>query len=99
MTMPSLIFAFFIASLLGALYHLVRGGGVGRLFLYLIFSWAGFALGHLLSIWQEWLIFPFGQLDLGLSILGSLVLLLGGDWISRLGMSSPQHYSDDENGV
>ena len=42
MTIPSLIFAFLIASLYGALYHLIRGGRLGRLLLFLILGWAGF---------------------------------------------------------
>ena len=85
MTIPSLIFAFLIASLYGALYHLIRGGGPGRLFLYLILSWAGFALGHLVGIWQGWLLLPVGQLNLGMSTLGSLVLLIGRDLFGQKG--------------
>jgi hypothetical protein len=84
MTIPSILFAFLIASLYGALYHLIRGGGPGRIFLYLLLSWIGFVLGHLLGIWQEWLLLPVGQLNLGLSTIGSLTLLIGGDWISRI---------------
>jgi len=98
MTIPTLIFAFLIASLLGALYHLARGGGPGRLFLYLLFSWIGFALGHFVGIWQGWILFQIGQLDLGMTILGSLFLLVGGDWISRIQLGS-ETFSDDENGV
>jgi len=85
MTIPSLLFALLIASLYGALYHLVRGGGPGRLLLFVIFAWAGFALGHLLGIWQGWVFIPLGELNLGLSTLGSLILLLLGDWVSSLG--------------
>ena len=99
MTIPSLIFAFLIASLLGALYHLIRGGGPGRLFLYLLLSWAGFALGHLVSTWQEWLLLPMGQLNLGMSTFGSLLLLVGGDWVSRIRVGGMDTFSDDENGV
>jgi hypothetical protein len=99
MTIPSLIFAFLIASLYGVLYHLVRGGGLGRLLLFLIFGWAGFALGHLVGIWQGWLLIPLGELNMGLSTLGSLVLLLLGDWLSRIGISGARAFSDDENGV
>lgn len=90
MTIPAYIFAFLSASLLGALYHLVRGGGLGRLFLYLLFSWLGFALGHLVGIWQEWILLPIGQLNLGISILGSLILLIGGDWASRIMIGYPR---------
>ena len=84
MTIPSLIFAFLIASLYGVLYHLVRNGGLGRLLLFLIFGWAGFALGHLLGIWRGWVLIPLGELNLGLSTLGSLVLLVLVDWVSRI---------------
>jgi hypothetical protein len=85
MTIPTIIFAFLIASLYGTLYHLVRGGGPGRLFQYLVLGWVGFALGHLVGIWQGWLLFPLGQLNLGTSTLGSLILLVGRDLFSRVG--------------
>jgi hypothetical protein len=98
MTIPTLIFAFLIASLLGALYHLVCGGGPGKLFLYLLLSWIGFALGHFVAIWQGWQLLPMGQLDLGVSICGGLILLMGGDWISRIRVG-PTTFPDDENGV
>ena len=89
MTIPTLIFAFLIASLYGALYHLVRGGGLGRLILFLVFSWVGFALGHLVGIWQNWLILPVGQLNLGISTIGSLILLAVGDWVSHFKIGGP----------
>jgi hypothetical protein len=98
MTIPSMIFALLIASLYGVLYHLVRDGGLGRLLLFLIFGWIGFALGHLLGIWQGWVLIPLGELNLGLSTLGSLVMLLLGDWISRIRIG-PQTYPDDKNRV
>ena len=65
MTIPSLLFAFLIASLYGALYHLIRGGGLGRLLLFLIFGWAGFAIGHLVGIWQGWILIPNGRTQFG----------------------------------
>ena len=86
MTIPSLIFALLIASLYGALYHLIRGGGPGRIFLYLLFSWVGFAIGHLVGVSQEWVLIPLGQLNVGLSTVGSLIFLLLGDWITRIRM-------------
>jgi hypothetical protein len=97
-TIPALIFALLIASLLGALYHLIRGGGFGRLFLDLLLSWSGFALGYFVSIWQGWSLFPLGGLDLGLSIAGSLILLIGMDGISLI-TKGFQSFPDDENGV
>jgi hypothetical protein len=87
MTIPSLLFALLIASLYGVLYHLIRGGGLGRLLLFLIFGWAGFALGHLLGLWRGWILIPLGELNLGLSTLGSLFLLALGDWVSSIGIN------------
>ena len=84
MTIPTLILALLIASLYGALFHLIRGGGPGRIFLYLLLSWVGFALGHL---------------NLGMSTIGSLLLLMGGDWVSRIRIGDSQDFSDDGNGV
>ena len=99
MTIPSLVFALLIASLYGALYHLIRGGGLGRLLLFLIFGWAGFALGHLVGLWQEWTLLPLGELNFGMSTLGSLIFLVGGDWVSRIRIGDMGTFSDDENGV
>ncbi|MCC6500721.1 MAG: hypothetical protein IT313_10685 [Anaerolineales bacterium] len=84
MTIPSLLFALLIAVLIGALYHLIRGSGFWRLMLYLGLSALGFALGHLVGWWQGWRLFPFGSLNLGMSSLGSLIILVIGDWLSRI---------------
>ena len=92
MTIPSLIFAFLIASLYGVLYHLIRGGGLGRLLLFLIFGWAGFVLGHLLGVWQGWVLIPIGELNFGMSTLGSLFFLVGGDWVSRVRISGSRAF-------
>jgi hypothetical protein len=99
LTIPSLIFGLLIASLYGAFYHLVRGGGLGRLLLFLIFGWAGFALGHLVGLWRGWVLIPLGELNLGLSTLGSLVLLLLGDLVSFRATSNPHSRSGRENRV
>lgn len=46
MMTPHYLFALALATLFGALFHLVRGGGAMRLLLYLACSWAGFAVGQ-----------------------------------------------------
>ena len=82
MTMPSLVFGFLVASLYGALFHLFRGGSLARLFLYLIFSWIGFAIGQLVGDWRNWILFPIGTLNLGMATIGSIVFLVAGYWFS-----------------
>ena len=84
MTIPTLLFALLISLLFGTLYHLLRGGGFWRLVLYLGLSVAGFALGHLLGLWRGWIFIPFGSLNLGMSFAGSIILLVVGDWLSRI---------------
>jgi hypothetical protein len=84
MTLPSLLLASLLVILFGALYHFVRGGGFWRLLLYLVLSGVGFAAGHFVGLWRGWLVFPVGSLNLGLSTAGSLILLLVGDWLSRM---------------
>ncbi|HSM70400.1 MAG TPA: hypothetical protein VK851_02565, partial [Anaerolineales bacterium] len=78
MTIPALLFALLIALLYGSLYHLLRGGGFWRLVLYLVLSVLGFAIGHLIGLWRGWIFMPLGSLNLGMSSLGSLLILIIG---------------------
>jgi hypothetical protein len=75
MTIPSFLLGFVIASLYGALFHLVRGGGPARLFLFMVLSWLGFALGHIVGNWRGWILFPVGPLNFGAATIGSILLL------------------------
>ncbi|NJC98604.1 MAG: hypothetical protein FIB03_20110 [Anaerolineae bacterium] len=84
MTIPAFLFALLIALLYGAIYHFLRGGGLGRLLLYLILSNMGIVAGHLVGLWRGWIFFPLGSLNLGVSSIGSVVMLLIGDWLSRI---------------
>ena len=84
MTLPTLLFALIIALFYGALYHLIRGGSFWRLLLYFSLSVFGFAAAHLLGLWRGWTFIPVGSLNFGLSSLGSIVVLLFGDWLSRV---------------
>jgi len=84
MTLPSILFGLLIALLIGSLFHLLRGGGLGKLVLYLILSVTGFAAGHFLGEWCGWIFFQIGPLDVGMAIVGSLVFLGVGDWLSRI---------------
>ena len=73
-----------IALFYGAIYHLIRGGSLWRLFLYLGLSLFGFVAGHLIGIWRGWIWLPIGPINLGLSSLGSLLIIILGDWLSRI---------------
>jgi hypothetical protein len=84
MTLPTLLFAFLVALFYGALYHLIRGGGFWRLMLFFSLSVFGFAMGHLIGLWRGWTFIPLGSLNFGLSSLGSIMVLIFGDWLSHV---------------
>lgn len=84
MTLPAFLFALLLACLYGAAYHFIRDGGGGHLMLYLLLGGLGFAAGHVFSLWLGWDFIPLGQLRLGFASVGSLILLVLGDWLSRI---------------
>ena len=84
MTLPTLLLALLIALLCGALFHILRGGGGWRLLLYLGLSTLGFTLGQWLSMWLGWSLFRFGALDIGMGVIGSVAILMLGEWLSRI---------------
>lgn len=82
MTFPSIILGMVVSSLIGAGFHLILGGNLGRLILYLILSWVGFWTGQFLASILGWTFFSVGPLHLGMGLLVSLVVLLAGYWLS-----------------
>jgi uncharacterized membrane protein YeaQ/YmgE (transglycosylase-associated protein family) len=84
MTIPSLLLSFIIAILAGALFHSVRGGSGWRFLLFIGLSSVGFFLAQWLSSAFGWGLYKFGVLDLGMGVVGSLLFLIVGDWLSRV---------------
>ncbi len=82
MTLPSFLFGMLIATLLGAIFHFWRRGGLGRLLLYLLLSWIGFWAGHFFASRLGWTFDSLGPLHLGSAALGALVFLFLGYWLS-----------------
>jgi len=82
MTIPGIIFSLFIALLLGSLMHLWRGGSLFRLTLYLILSIIGFFASHFVANLLSIHFWKVGSINLGFGILGSIILLGLGHWLS-----------------
>jgi uncharacterized membrane protein YeaQ/YmgE (transglycosylase-associated protein family) len=78
------MFGLLAALLVGALFHLVVDGGGGRLVLYMILSVAGFGAGQWLGSALQWTFISLGQLHFGPAVLGSLLVLLVGHWLSKV---------------
>jgi hypothetical protein len=83
MTLPAVLFALIIAFLIGALFHLVRGGSFWRLLLYFGVSSAGFAAGQIVGMWRGWNMLMLGSINLGMGLIGSLLFLIAGEWLTR----------------
>lgn len=82
MTIPSIIIGFVISSLYGAVFHLWRGDGLGRLILYIVLAWIGFWLGHFIGNAFGLTFFSLGPLRWGAATLGSAITLGVGYWLS-----------------
>jgi hypothetical protein len=64
MTTQSAFLGLLIATLCGLLYHLIRGGGLSRLGLYVVTAWVAFFTGHLVGNWLRWTALRVGPLNL-----------------------------------
>jgi hypothetical protein len=84
MTLPSFVFGCLVASFLGAGFHLWRGGNLGRLILYILLAWIGFWVGHFIGDALGWSFGSIGPLRLGMALLGTLLTLGLGYWLSLI---------------
>jgi hypothetical protein len=82
MTIPAALLGFLISTLYGVAFHLWRGGGLGRLLLYILLGWVGFWIGHVVATQMEWTFASVGPLRLGAATLFSLLFLGLGYWLS-----------------
>jgi hypothetical protein len=82
MTYPAILFGIILSTFYGSVFHLWRGGGIGRLVLFLVFGWIGFWVGHGVGSHFGFTFDLVGPLNLGMASLGSLVFLLFGYWLS-----------------
>ncbi len=82
MTIPAIFFGVLVSTFIGAAFHLIKNGGLGRLVLYLLLSWIGFWGGHILGQSLNWTFFSVGSLRFGMALAGCLAVLLLGYWLS-----------------
>ena len=64
MHLPTIILGIVLSTLLGGLYHLIRGGSIGKIWLNLILAWAGFWLGDTLAFFTGWSFITIGVLNI-----------------------------------
>lgn len=84
MTIPAFFLGCVLALIFGAVYHLIRGGGIGRLILYLIVSGFSFWFGHLVANITGMTFLSLGPIRVGLATLFSIAGLVAADWLSAV---------------
>ena len=89
MILPTILLGFVISTLYGAIFHVWRGGNLGRLVLYLILAWIGFWIGHLVGNRIGWTFGSLGTLRLGMASIGAFITLLIGYWLSLVDKDKP----------
>jgi hypothetical protein len=73
--LPGILLGWLLASAIGLVFHLVRGGRLGRMALYLVSAWLGFGLGHWIGEWLHIDALRVGAINLLTAVLGALLAL------------------------
>ncbi len=76
MSIPSFFFGLVIATICGLLFHLLRGGRLSRMLLYIATAWVSFFAGQLVSEWISWRVLRFGSLNLLPDLIATLIGLM-----------------------
>jgi hypothetical protein len=66
----------------GSTYHVLRGGGIGRLIFFLFCGWLGFWAGHFLAERANMVFGTIGVVHFGLATIVCFIFLFIGDWLS-----------------
>ena len=83
MTCPAILFSAIMATLYACIFHLIKGGNLFTLFIYMLVSNAGFFGGHYLANLIGIQFLMLGTINFGVGTIVSIGLLLIGGWISR----------------
>jgi hypothetical protein len=84
MTLPAIFFGVVLSTAYGTAFHFWKGGSLNKLFYYVILAWLGFWIGHFVGGLIGWSFAAIGPLNTGMATLGSLAVLVAGDWLGRI---------------
>jgi uncharacterized membrane protein len=82
MTLPGVLMGLVTASILGLVYHLIRGGSIRRLVLYCICAWIAFFIGHWLGATLNWTYWRWGSLNMLPALLTTVLSLVVADFLA-----------------
>lgn len=95
MTLPSLLLGVLLASACGFLFHLIRGGRLPRLLLYLITSIGAFFIGHFISEILDWRLIRVGTLNLFPALLATVIGLIAASVLAGPEVARPRKRKKD----
>ncbi|MCA9993622.1 MAG: hypothetical protein H6666_02280 [Ardenticatenaceae bacterium] len=78
-----LVLGFFLATAYGAGFHFIMGGPARRILLYVLASWVGFGLGHIVGDLLNIDTLKLGAVHLFSASLGSWIALLASWLLTR----------------
>lgn len=73
MTVPGIYLGLLVSSGLSLVFHLLRGGAVSRLLLYLVAGWFSFFLGHFVGEWIDLRLWRVGPINMFPALLAALI--------------------------
>lgn len=82
MSFPAVLFGICLSIFFGAVFHLWRGGGLGRLIFYLLLATIGFWTGQAAASYLSWTFDLYGDLHLFTNTVSCFLFLAGGYWLS-----------------
>lgn len=77
-----LVLGFLLASAYGALFHLIFGGPIRRILVYLAAAWLGFLIGQFLGDFLNFELLKLGKIHLVSASVGAWLLLLAARWLA-----------------
>jgi len=96
MTTPSILLGVVLGLLYGSVFHLLRGGSIRKLLVFLVLAQAGFWGGLWLAGYTGWSFYVVGVMDAGAGTLGSLVLLAVSELLGRITLPEPETTSQQD---
>ena len=82
MPSPNITFAFILATLYGAAFHLIFGGDARRLAVFLLSGWMGFGLGQIVGMTFGIDVYNIGALHVVSATLGAIIALIAASFLT-----------------
>lgn len=77
----ALVLGFLLAGIYGGVFHLIFGGSIRRIALYLVVAWAGFFIGQFVGDFFNFELLKLGKVHLISASVGAWLALFATSWL------------------